>query len=185
MTASMLALVTVAVATGSGQEPAAAPAARSQAQPAGEGIVVSEAPGLKLFYIPQPYVGGLARLLQESPRESRIARRDWPVARLEISKPFSVEGVKLPPGNYALVLVPKRAGEAMRMEFRSVPPGEFLNPRALTAPAGPVVARPAVDGQFGGQGTSGLVIDVASGARGQFVLGFRYGDWTAAITLDS
>src|SRR5262245_53068162 len=77
---------------------------QSPQAPPRDTILTAEAPGLKLFYRPQPFFGGLARLFQEAPRTAPLAKKDWPVARLELTKAFSVEKSRLEPGNYALVL---------------------------------------------------------------------------------
>ena len=55
------------------------------------------------------------------------ARRSWPFARMETTKPLRVEEVELPPGNYALVFHPNTPDDAgMSLEVRQIAPGEFL-----------------------------------------------------------
>lgn len=186
-------LLAASMATAQSQPPATRPpavkptAAGPPVQgPPRETILLSEAPGLKLFYRPQPFMGGLARLFQEAPRDAPLAKKDWPVARLETSKPFSVDKTRLEPGNYALVLIPRRAGVAMHLQFRSIPPGEFFKPGTIVqVPEGPTVAQAPLEGRFEGTSRQGLIVDVERREGGQTAIVFRYGDWVATALLAS
>ncbi len=178
---------------GAPEEPAPHPRERTMAQQSaprtkrpllpGQILKCVEAPGLKVFHFPTPLVGGLAEAFQEGNENVRLTHVTWPFARLETSVPFSLEGTRLVPGNYALILVPSRGGQPMVIEVRRVPPGEFMIPGALQVPAGETVARLAGKGTPASSVAGAFTIGASPRPGGGVALTFHYGEWQATKEL--
>src|SRR4029453_6921231 len=59
--------------------------------------------------------------------DSYYAKRTWPFARLETTKPVSIGGTSVPAGNYALVFHPNTPDQkGMSLEVRKISVPEFL-----------------------------------------------------------
>jgi hypothetical protein len=110
--------------------------------------------------------------------ESYYAKRTWPFARLETTKPASIEGTKIPPGNYALVFHPNTPDQkGMSLEVRKIDVPEFLVPGNVMTrtPEGEEVARVPTAFETGGETVPALLVELQprdGGAR----LVIRYGD---------
>jgi hypothetical protein len=194
---SILGLMLLLLATPAQSQQAPQPAGRRPARPAtersqgawsgpfpGQVVRLTEAPGLRVFFKAAPLAPGLAQAFQgERDRAPRLRALDWPVARLETTLPFSLGEARLPPANYALILIPSRGGQPMLLEIRRIAAGEFLGPDMMPAPAGETVERIPFKGTFGAPVVNALAIEAKPRAGGGAVVTFRYGDWQAALQL--
>jgi hypothetical protein len=150
---------------------AAAPAA-----PSIEKKTVS-ASGLQVHYLTVPW-GPNTFAAMERGGESYYAKRTWPFARLETTKPVSIEGSKLPAGNYALVFHPNTPDQkGMSLEVRKIAVPEFLvagNVMTKTPEGEAVATVPAVF-ETVPETASALGIELVP-AEGGSRLVLRYGD---------
>jgi hypothetical protein len=110
--------------------------------------------------------------------DSFYAKRTWPFARMETSVPVTIEGTKLPPGNYALVFHPNTPdNQGMSLEVRRIAVPEFLvagnvmtkTPEGETVARGPAVFEPVKET------TPALAVELVPAPDGASCV-IRYGD---------
>lgn len=139
---------------------------------AGPAIQKEKGSGLELDFVAFPWRPDLFQGFEKGDPSAR----SWAFARMAVSSYFSLEGTKLYPGRYALVLNPKTGALPMTLELRRVDNREFLvAPPALPPPpAGETVYKAPV--AFApGEPTPVLDLTLASWNDGA-VLTIRYGD---------
>ncbi len=100
--------------------------------------------------------------------DSFYARRTWPFARLELKAPVSLEGTKIPAGNYALVL--QHVQKTVVAEFL-----EAGNVRTPT-PSGESLWRGPVRFDLTALTSPHLTIELAPGKAGVSLI-VQYGDY--------
>lgn len=140
-------------------------------------IHVVEAGGAKLFFQNLPW-GPQTFATMESASDSFYNKRSWPFARLETGAPLTLDGTRLPPGNYALVFNPASVEHpAMSLEVLKIEAGEFFqagNPMTRT-PAGESVFKAPVT--FARAAETMPALDVTlSPSEGGLALEVAYGD---------
>ncbi|HXY38306.1 MAG TPA: hypothetical protein VEQ10_01470 [Vicinamibacteria bacterium] len=109
-------------------------------------------PNVEVRFVDYHWHPALFEAMQKGSPDVPEARRDWVVARVIIEqRPMTLEGKRLPVGNYALTLWPNLDGKGMAYELRQVDMREVypdLNamapcPRGETQYKGPAVFAPS------------------------------------------
>jgi hypothetical protein len=111
--------------------------------------------------------------------DSFYARRTWPFARLELKAPVTLEGKKIPAGNYALVLHPNTPdNQGMSLEVRKIKLPEFLEPGNVMTPtpSGESLWKGPVQFDLAAGTTPHLTINLALGKGGVSLI-VQYGDY--------
>jgi hypothetical protein len=146
------------------------------AAPAIEKKTVS-ASGVSVHYLTVPW-GPNTFAAMERGGESYYAKRTWPFARLQATKPFTIEGAKVPAGNYALVFHPNTPDQkGMSLEVRKIAVEEFLvagNVMTKTPEGEAVATIPAVF-ETVPETASALGVELKPAAAGSELV-LRYGD---------
>jgi hypothetical protein len=169
-----LAVAAAAATAGAVQQPAGGPGA----------ILASEAAGIRVHYVPIPW-GPETFAEMERGGESYYNRRSWPFARLETEAPLTLDGTRVPPGNYALVFHPNDAErKGMSLEMRRIDVPEFLQPgNALTpTPDGSTVHKAPVAFETVPDTVSTLAVSLEDGDRSARLV-VRYGNRRLAKEL--
>ena len=154
----------------------AAPAEEAARKPAIT-IQTASAPGLKVFYLNAPW-GPNTFAAMERAGDGFYNTRTWPFARLETTRPVSIQGTSVPAGNYALVFHPNTADDkGMSVELRKLSVPEFLQPGNVmaAAPEGPTVWRAPVRFDRAETTEPALKIDLAPHMAGTKLV-VKYGD---------
>ena len=105
-------------------------------------------------------------------------KRAWPFARLETKGAFTIDGKRVPAGNYALLFHPNTLENAgMSLEVRKIASGEFLQPgNVMTlAPEGETMLRAPVTFETVPGTAPALAIELLPG-KDATSLTVRYGD---------
>jgi hypothetical protein len=148
-------------------------AAAAVAAPPAVPIQRDKGPGLEVRFVSYPWRPDVFQGFEEG----GAAVRSWAFARLVVSSPFDLDGTRLYPGQYAMVLNPKTGALPMTLELRRVGGSEFLvDPPAMAPPPGgeTVYKRPA---EFtpNAEPAPALDLTIASWGEGS-VLTIRYGN---------
>jgi hypothetical protein len=84
-------------------------------------------PGVELRFVDYHWQPALFAAMEKGGTDEPLATRDWVVARLVLqTRPLTLEGKRLPVGNYAVALWPNADGKGMTVEVRSVDMREVL-----------------------------------------------------------
>jgi hypothetical protein len=129
--------------------------------------------GLEARFVAYPWRPDLFQALEEGAETAR----SWALARLAVSSYFTLDGTRLEPGQFAVVLNPRTGVLPMTLELRRVDNREFLLDPPATAPAPPgetVYKRP-VTFAAGAEPTPVLDLTIASWSSG-CQLTIRYGN---------
>jgi len=140
-------------------------------------IETATAPGASLRYLTIPW-GPATFADMETGGESFYAKRTWPFAELETKAPLSLEGTKVPAGNYALVFHPNTPDkQGMSLEVRRIAVPEFLQPGNVMTrtPEGETVAKVKVLFETTGETEPSLKVGLEPGKEG-LALVVRYGN---------
>ncbi len=109
-------------------------------------------PNVEVRFVDYHWHPALFEAMQKGSRDVPLAQRDWVVARVILEqRPMTLEGKRLPVGNYALTLWPNLDGKGMAYELRQVDMREVypdLNamapaPRGETHDTGPALFAPS------------------------------------------
>ncbi|HVO12714.1 MAG TPA: hypothetical protein VMX54_18355 [Vicinamibacteria bacterium] len=132
-----------------------------------------KASGLEVRFVPFPWRPDVFQTFDQGGETAR----SWAFARLSLSGYFALDGTRLFPGQYALVLNPKTGALPMTLELRRVAGREFLvDPPAMAAPPpGETVYKRPVEFAAGGEMAPVLDLTVASWNEGS-LLTVRWGD---------
>ena len=135
------------------------------------------AAGLDAFFQNVPW-GPQTFATMESANDSFYNKRSWPFARLEPTRALTLAGVRLAPGNYALVFHPASVEQpSMSLEVLRVEPGEFFqagNPMTRTPPGESVLKTP-IRFERAAETVPALDLALRDGAEG-ITLAVAYGD---------
>lgn len=141
--------------------------------------------GASVFYQTVPW-GPQTFAVMERSTDSFYNKRSWPFARLETVAALTLDGVRLAPGNYALVFHPASSQQpAMQLEVLKVPAGEFLQAGNVMqrAPEGASVYRGPVTFERVAETTPALAVALEAVPTG-LRLDVRYGDRRLTRLLD-
>ncbi|HVO09502.1 MAG TPA: hypothetical protein VMX54_02000 [Vicinamibacteria bacterium] len=93
-------------------------------------------PNVEVRFVDYHWQPALFAAMQQGSADVPEARRDWVVARVIIEqRPMTLEGKRLPVGNYALTLWPSLDGQGMAYELRQVDMREVYPDLNAMAPA--------------------------------------------------
>jgi hypothetical protein len=158
----------------------AAPAGPS-AQPAPTPVPITiqsvEAAGVSVYFLNLPW-GPQTFAAMERPGDSFYNKRTWPFARMETKGPVTLEGTRIPAGNYALVFHPNGPdNQGMALEVRKIEVPEFLQAgNAMTrTPEGETLYRAPVRFDTTTSTAPSLKVELVPG-KGALGLRVQYGD---------
>jgi hypothetical protein len=119
----------------------AAAASSAQQQPASDLSVHSDKqPGIQMRFVDFHWRPELFEAMEKGGSTIPEAKRNWLLARIITEAPFTLEGTKVPVGNYALALWPNLDGKGLSLELRRVDMRLVLEPNAFApAPNGETV----------------------------------------------
>ena len=157
-----------------------------QAEPARPAIERQSAKAGKvtIHYLTIPW-GPNTFAAMEKGGDSFYAKRTWPFARMETRAWVTIEGTRVPTGNYALVFHPNTAdNKGMTFEVRKIRVAEFLEPGNVMTrtPEGETVVKVPIQFDTVEETVPALSIDLAP-AKGGASLVIRYGDRQLTRTL--
>lgn len=156
-----------------------APSPSSQPAPTPVPITIQsvEAKGVSVHFLNIPW-GPQTFAAMERPGDTFYNKRTWPFARLESKVALTLDGTRIPPGNYALVFHPNgTANEGMGLEVRKIDVPEFLQPgNAMTrTPDGETIHRAPVRFNTATSTTPALKVELVS-QKDVLALRVQYGD---------
>ncbi len=144
----------------------------------------AKVPGVEIRWVDYHWQPAIFEAMEKGDRSVPLATRNWVVVRLILDdRPLTLEGVKVPVGNYAVALWPNLDGKGMAVEIRRVDMREVLPnlnamaplPRGETAYKGPARFET-------GANASRFEAALAEG-NGKVVLNIHYGDRILALTF--
>jgi hypothetical protein len=142
-------------------------------------------PGVEIRFVDYHWQPAIFEAMEKGTRAVPEATRNWVVVRMILDdRPLTLEGVKVPVGNYALALWPNLDGKGMAVEIRRVDMREVLPslnamaplPRGETIYKGPARLEPA------SPSAPRLEASLRE-AEGRVVVTVRYGDRSLPLTL--
>jgi hypothetical protein len=78
-------------------------------------------PGVELRFVDYHWQPALFTAMERGSGDEPLATRNWVVARLVLqTRPLTLDGKRIPVGNYAIALWPNADGKGMTVEVRSV-----------------------------------------------------------------
>ena len=84
-------------------------------------------PGVELRFVDYHWQPALFAAMERGSTDEPLATRNWVVARLVLqTRPLTLEGKRLPVGNYAVALWPNADGKGMTVEVRTLDMREVL-----------------------------------------------------------
>ena len=142
-------------------------------------------PGVEIRFVDYYWQPAIFEAMEKGTRDIPIATRNWVVVRVIVdARPLTLEGVKLPVGNYALALWPNLDGKGMAVEMRQVDMREVypdLNAMA-PAPKGETYYKGPARFEAGSPPAPRFDVSLTEG-EGSVVLTIRYGDRRLPLTL--
>jgi hypothetical protein len=176
-----MATTTLAVLALLAQAPAQAPK-----EPARDLFMHTErVPGVEIRFVDYHWQPAIFEAMEKGTGAVPEATRNWVVVRVILgTRPLTLEGVKLPVGNYALALWPNLDGKGMAVEMRRVDMREvYPNVNAMApAPKGETLYKGPARFQPLSPAAPRFDVSLAEG-DGTVVLTLRYGDRRLPVTL--
>lgn len=72
--------------------------------------------------------------IEHGTKDSYYGERTWPFAQMDTKVPLSIEGTKLEPGQYALIITPGAENKSMTLSVVKFEGATFLKPGNIFAP---------------------------------------------------
>jgi hypothetical protein len=144
----------------------------------------AKVPGVEIRWVDYHWQPAIFEAMEKGTRAIPEATRNWVVVRLILDdRPLTIEGVKVPVGNYALALWPNLDGKGMAVEIRRVDMRElYPNLNAIApAPKGETIYKGPVRFEAGAA-VSRFEAALAEG-NGKVDLSLHYGDRTLTLTF--
>jgi hypothetical protein len=141
-------------------------------------------PGVEVRWVDYHWQPAIFEAMEKGTRDIPEATRNWVVVRLILDdRPLTIEGVKVPVGNYALALWPNLDGKGMAVEIRRVDMRElYPNLNAMApAPKGETIYKGPARFEAGAP-MSRFEAALAEG-NGKVALSLHYGDRTLTLTF--
>lgn len=153
--------------------------APAPAEPKRPAIVIQSASAgpISVYYLNIPW-GPNTFAGMERAADGFYNRRAWPFARLETESAATIDGKRLPAGNYALLFHPNTLEDAgMSLEVRKIAAGEFFQPGNVMTPApeGETMLRAPVRFETVPETAPALAIELRP-EKDATALSVRYGD---------
>jgi hypothetical protein len=143
----------------------------------------SKLPGVEMRFVDFHWQPALFEAMEKGGSAIPEAQRNWVLARLITDVPLTIEGTKLPAGNYAVALWPNLDGKGMGIEVRRVDMREvYPNNAVAPAPAGKTVYKAAAKFEPLSPLAERLDVGLADDA-GKVALTVHYGNRRLALTL--
>ena len=142
-------------------------------------------PGVEIRFVDYHWRPALFEAMESGKGDIPEAKRNWVLVRVVLdSRPLTLEGTRLPVGNYALALWPNLDGKGMQVEIRRVDMRDlYLNPNAIAPlPPGETVYKGPARFETMGAVQERLDVELAE-ANGVVELVLRYGDRRLALKL--
>lgn len=151
-------------------------ASTAAAQPAG--LRSEKGSDLEVRFVPFPWRPDIFQAFEQG----GPAARSWAFGRLIVSSYFLLDGVRLIPGQYAMVLNPKTGTLPMTLELRHTSNAEFLVdvPAMAAPPVGESVYKRPITFKPGAEPAPMLDVTIATWQGGS-LLTIRYGDRKLAL----
>ncbi len=145
----------------------------------------AKVPGIEIRFVDYHWQPTIFEAMERGTRAVPEATRNWVIARVILDdRPLTLDGARLPVGNYALALWPNLDGKGMAVEMRRVDMREvYPDVNAIApAPRGETIYKgPA---RFEAASPLAERLDVALVVQdGAVVLTLRYGDRRLSLTL--
>jgi hypothetical protein len=144
----------------------------------------AKVPGVEVRWVDYHWQSAIFEAMEKGTRAIPEATRNWVVVRLILDdRPLTIEGVKVPVGNYALALWPNLDGKGMAVEIRRVDMRElYPNLNAIApAPKGETIYKGPARFETGAP-MSRFEAALAEG-NGKVALSLHYGDRTLTLTF--
>ena len=144
----------------------------------------AKVPGVEIRWVDYHWQPAIFEAMERGDRAIPLATRNWVVVRLILdARPLTIEGVKVPVGNYALALWPNLDGKGMAVEIRRVDMRElYPNLNAMApAPKGETIYKGPARFETGANAAR-FEAALAEG-NGEVVLSLHYGDRTLTLTF--
>ena len=146
----------------------------------------AKAPGVEIRFVDYHWQAALFEAMEKGSRSIPEATRNWVVARVVLDdRPLTLEGSRLPVGNYALALWPNLDGKGMAIEMRKVDMRELYPDVNAIAPApkGETVYKGLAKFEAGQPLASRFDIAMGSDDLAKVTLTIRYGDRRLVVTF--
>ena len=146
----------------------------------------AKAPGVEIRFVDYHWQPALFEAMEKGSRSIPEATRNWVVARVVLDdRPLTLEGSRLPVGNYALALWPNLDGKGMALEMRKVDMREvYPDVNAIApAPRGETMYKGPAKFEAGNPPASRFDIAMGSDDPAKVTLTIRYGDRRLVLTF--
>ncbi len=144
----------------------------------------AKVPGVEIRWVDYHWQPAIFEAMERGDRAVPLATRNWVVVRLILDdRPLTLEGVKVPVGNYALALWPNLDAKGMQVEIRRVDMREvYPNITAMApAPRGETIFKGPARFETGPL-ASRFEAALAEG-NGKVILNVHYGDRILTLTF--
>ena len=145
----------------------------------------AKAPGIEIRFADYHWQPALFEAMEKGTGDIPEAKRNWVIARVVLDdRPLTLEGTKVPVGNYALAVWPNLDGKGMAVEVRRVDMREVYPNLNVMAPAprGETVYKGLARFEAASPLASRLDMTLGEG-DGTVVLTLLYGDRRLSLTL--
>ena len=144
-----------------------------------------KAPGVEMRFVDYHWQPALWEAMEKGTRAIPEATRNWVLARVILdNRPLTLDGVKLPVGNYALAVWPNLDGKGMAVEMRRVDMRDvFPDVNAVApAPKGETIYKGPARFETASPVASRMDVSMTEG-EGTVVLTLTYGDRRLSLTF--
>jgi hypothetical protein len=145
----------------------------------------AKAPGIEIRFVDYHWQPAIFEAMEKGTGAIPEATRNWVVVRVILdARPLTLDGARLPVGNYALALWPNLDGKGMAVEMRRVDMREvYPNLNAIApAPRGETLYKGPARFETASPSAPRLDVALAEGT-GTVVLTLRYGDRRLSLTF--
>lgn len=143
-------------------------------------------PGVELRFVDYHWQPAIVEAMASGRGDIPEARRNWVFARVILdARPMTLDGARLPVGNYALALWPNLDGKGMAVEMRRVDMRDvFPNLNAMAeAPRGETLYKGVAKFETLEPLAERLEVTLTQGDAGSVQLTLRYGNRRLPLTL--
>jgi hypothetical protein len=140
-------------------------------------------PGFEMRFVDFHWRPELFEAMEKGGSALPEAQRNWMLARIVTTAPFTLEGTKVPAANYALALWPNLDGKGLALELRRVDMRDVLVRDVIApAPEGTTVYKAPARFETTTDTVPRLALQVGEG-EGSLSLEVRYGNRRLPLTF--